>query len=46
MRELNDNAFYSPTSFAELRGCSIPTAQEIFNEKEFPSEVLEKKKLL
>lgn len=45
MRELNDDAFYSPTTFAELRGCSIPTAQEIFNEKEFPSESFGKEKV-
>ena len=44
MRELNDDTFYSPTTFAELRGCSIPTAQEIFNEKDFPSESFGKEK--
>lgn len=45
MRELNDDTFYSPTTFAELRGCSIPTAQEIFNARDFPSESFGKEKV-
>ena len=44
MKELKDDKFYSPTEFAELRGCSLPTAQEIFNSKDFPSENYGKEK--
>ena len=44
MKELKDDVFYSPTTFAELRGCSLPTAQEIFNSKDFPSENFGKEK--
>jgi len=45
MKELNDNIFYSPKEFAELRGCSIPTAHIIFNSKDFPSENFGKEKV-
>ena len=31
MKELKDDVFYSPTEFAELRGCSIDTARAIFS---------------
>ncbi|MBE5806657.1 MAG: hypothetical protein E7313_08160 [Clostridiales bacterium] len=43
--ELNDNIFYSPTEFAKLRGCSLPTAQVIYNSKDFPSENYGKEKV-
>ena len=29
--ELQDNVFYTPTQFAELRNCSVPTALSIYN---------------
>ena len=45
MKELRDDKFYSPTEFAELRGCSVPTAQEIFNSGDFPSENFGKEKV-
>lgn len=45
MKELKDDRFYSPTEFADLRGCSLPTAQEIFNSKDFPSENFGKEKV-
>ena len=38
MKELKDDVFYSPTEFAELRGCSIDTARAIFSVNDFPSE--------
>ena len=43
--ELNDNIFYSPTEFAELRGCSLPTALSIYNLSDFPSEDFGKEKV-
>lgn len=43
--ELKDDVFYSPTKFAELRGCSLPTALDIFNSKDFPSENFGKEKV-
>lgn len=45
MKELKDDVFYSPTTFAELRGCSVPIAQTIFNIKDFPSENYGKEKV-
>ena len=45
MRELKDNIFYSPTEFAELRKCSVPTALSIYNLKDFPSEDYGKEKV-
>ena len=45
MRELQDNLFYSPTEFAELRRCSVPTALSIYNSKDFPSEDYGKEKV-
>ena len=45
MRELQDNIFYSPTEFAELRRCSVPTALSIYNSKDFPSEDYGKEKV-
>lgn len=45
MKELKDDVFYSPTTFAELRGCSLPTAQSIFNSDNFPSENYGKEKV-
>ena len=44
--ELQDNIFYTPTEFAKLRNCSVPTALAIYNSQDFPSENLVKKKLL
>lgn len=44
-RELQDNYFYTPTEFAELRKCSIPTALGIYNSKDFPSENFGKEKV-
>ena len=38
VKELNDNVFYSPEKFSELRGCNIDTARTIFNIADFPSE--------
>lgn len=43
--ELNDNVFYTPTSFAKLRNCSVPTALSIYNSQEFPSEDYGKEKV-
>ena len=43
--ELNDNIFYTPTGFAELRGCNIDTARTIFNISDFPSESFGKEKV-
>lgn len=43
--ELNDNVFYSPTAFSELRGCNIDTARDIYNSKDFPSEDYGKEKV-
>ena len=45
MKELKDDVSYSPTEFAELRSCSLPTAQAIFNSKDFPSENYGKEKV-
>lgn len=45
MRELQDNIFYSPTEFAELRRCSVPTALSIYNSEDFPSEDYGKEKV-
>lgn len=45
MKNLNDDLFYSPKEFAELRGCSLPTAQSIYNLKDFPSENYGKEKV-
>lgn len=45
MKELKDDLFYSPTDFAELRGCSPETARNIFNSKDFPSEDFGKEKV-
>ena len=43
--ELQDNIFYTPTVFAELRGCNIDTARTIFNSPDFPSENFGKEKV-
>ena len=43
--ELKDNMFYTPTEFAELRGCSLPTALNIYNLNDFPSENYGKEKV-
>lgn len=43
--ELKDNVFYSPTAFAELRGCNVDTARDIYNAKDFPSEDYGKEKV-
>lgn len=43
--ELNDNIFYTPSEFAKLRNCSIPTALNIYNLKNFPSENFGKEKV-
>ena len=43
--ELKDDVFYSPTTFAELRGCNIDTARAIFNIADFPSEDYGKEKV-
>ncbi len=45
MKELKDDIFYTPTQFAELRGCSIPTALSIYNAKDFPCENYGKEKV-
>ena len=45
MKELKDDVFYSPTEFAELRGCSIDTAKAIFSVNDFPSEDYGKEKV-
>lgn len=45
MKELKDDVFYSPTEFAELRGCSIDTARSIFSVNDFPSEDYGKEKV-
>lgn len=44
-RELQDNYFYTPTEFAELRGCNVDTARTIFNIADFPSENYGKEKV-
>ena len=36
--ELKDNVFYTPTEFAKLRNCSVPTALAIYNSQDFASE--------
>ena len=43
--ELNDNYFYTPIEFAELRGCSVDTTRTIFNLPDFPSENFGKEKV-
>lgn len=43
--ELQDNIFYTPTQFAELRNCSVPTALSIYNSQDFPSENFGKEKV-
>lgn len=43
--ELQDNVFYTPTEFAKLRKCSIPTALTIYNLSDFPSENYGKEKV-
>lgn len=43
--ELKDNTFYTPTEFAELRKCSVPTALSIYNLADFPSENFGKEKV-
>lgn len=43
--ELKDDIFYTPTVFAELRGCNIDTARTIFNLPDFPSESYGKEKV-
>lgn len=43
--ELKDNIFYTPTVFAELRGCTVDTARDIFNIATFPSEDYGKEKV-
>ena len=43
--DLNDNIFYTPSEFAKLRNCSIPTALNIYNLKNFPSENFGKEKV-
>ena len=43
--ELQDNVFYTPTQFAELRNCSVPTALNIYNSPDFPSENFGKEKV-
>ena len=45
IRELQDNCFYTPTEFAKLRKCSVPTALCIYNSKNFPSENYGKEKV-
>lgn len=43
--ELNDNVFYTPAAFSELRGCNVDTARTIFNIPDFPSENFGKEKV-
>lgn len=43
--ELKDNIFYTPADFAELRKCSVPTALNIYNLSDFPSENFGKEKV-
>lgn len=43
--ELQDNIFYTPTDFAKLRNCSVPTALNIYNLPDFPSENFGKEKV-
>lgn len=43
--ELKDNVFYTPTEFANLRNCSLPTALNIYNLADFPSEDYGKEKV-
>lgn len=43
--ELKDDVFYTIKTFCELRGCSEPTAQTIFNAQDFPSENFGKEKV-
>lgn len=43
--ELQDNIFYTPTEFAKLRNCSVPTALNIYNLPDFPSENYGKEKV-
>ena len=43
--ELQDNIFYTPSEFAKLRNCSVPTALSIYNLQDFPSENFGKEKV-
>ena len=43
--ELKDDVFYTPTEFAKLRNCSVPTALSIYNLQDFPSENFGKEKV-
>lgn len=43
--ELKDDVFYTPTEFAELRKCSLPTALNIYNLQDFPCEDFGKEKV-
>lgn len=43
--ELQDNTFYTPSDFAKLRNCSVPTALSIYNLQDFPSENFGKEKV-
>ena len=43
--ELDDNVFYTPTEFSKIRKCSVPTALNIYNLKDFPSEDYGKEKV-
>lgn len=44
-KELKDDVFYTPTEFAKLRNCSVPTALSIYNSQDFPSENFGKEKV-
>ena len=43
--ELKDDIFYTPTEFAKMRNCSVPTALNIYNSSDFPSENFGKEKV-
>ena len=43
--KLDNDTFYSVSDFAEMKGCSIRTAQAIYNAPEFPSEDYGKEKI-
>lgn len=43
--KLDDNTFYTPAEFSELRGCNVDTARTIFNIADFPSENYGKEKV-
>lgn len=45
MKGLQDDVFYTPTVFAEIRQCSVTTARDIYNSKDFPSENFGKEKV-